>query len=52
MIKARVAPLKWLFHVATQIEKDQYTLIEQSAHLILLKIGIYYITAYGYKTSW
>ena len=26
---------------ATQIEKDRYTLIEQSAHLVLLKIGIY-----------
>ena len=33
MIKGTVAPPKWLFHVAIQIEKDQYTLIEQSAHL-------------------
>ena len=41
MVKGRVAPPKCLFHVATQIEKDQYTLIEQSAHLVLLKIGIY-----------
>ena len=41
MVKGRVAPPKCLFHVANQIEKDRYTLIEQSAHLILLKIGIY-----------
>ena len=41
MVKARVAPPKWLFHVATQIEEGRYTLIEQSAHLILLKIAIY-----------
>ena len=37
----RVVPAKCLFHIATQTEKDQYTLIEQSAHLVLLKIGIY-----------
>ena len=42
MVKSRVAPPKYLFHVATQTEKDGYTLIEQSAHLVLLKIGIYY----------
>ena len=36
MIKGKVAPPKWLFHVATQIEKYRYTLIEQSAHLLLL----------------
>ena len=41
MVKGRVAPSKCLFHAATQTEKDQYTLIEQSAQLILLKIGIY-----------
>ena len=41
MVKSRVAPLKSLFHVATQIEKDLYTLIEQSAHLFLLNNGIY-----------
>ena len=40
MVKDRVDPLKCLFHVATQIEKDRYTLIEQSGHLVLLKIGI------------
>ena len=45
MVKCKVAPPKCLLHVATQIEKDRYTLIEQSAHLVLLKIGIYsYIT--------
>ena len=31
----KVATPKCLFHVATQIEKDQYTLIEQPANLIL-----------------
>ena len=41
MVKGRLAPPKCLFHVATQIEKGRYTLIEQSAHLVLLKIGIY-----------
>ena len=30
----------FVFNAATQIEKDGYTLIEQSAHLVLLKIGI------------
>ena len=40
MVKGRVAPSKCLFYVATQTEK-RYTLIEQSAHLVLLKIGIY-----------
>ena len=34
MVKGKVAPPRCLFHVATQIE-DQYTLIEQSAHLML-----------------
>ena len=33
-----VAPPKCLFHIATQVKKDQYTLIKQSAHLILLYI--------------
>ena len=32
MAKGRVASL---FHVATQTEKDRYTLIDQSAHLVL-----------------
>ena len=41
MVKGRVTPPTCLFHVATQIEKDRYTLTEQSAHLALLKIGIY-----------
>ena len=35
MVKGRVAPPKCLFHVVTQTENDQYTLIEQSAHLVL-----------------
>ena len=37
MIKGRVAPPKCLLHVTNQIEKDQYTLIEQSTHLVLVK---------------
>ena len=37
MVKDKVAPPKCLFHVAIQIEKE----IEQSAVLVLLKIGIY-----------
>ena len=41
MIKGKVAPPKYLFCVAMQTEIDQYTLIEQSAYLVLLKIGIY-----------
>ena len=41
MVKGRVAPPKCLFYVATQIEKDKYTLIEQLAHMTLLKTGIY-----------
>ena len=40
MAKGKVAPPKCLFHIATQTEKDQYTLIEQSAHLVLLKTNI------------
>ena len=30
MVKIRKAPPKQLFHAVTWIEKDQYTLIEQS----------------------
>ena len=40
MVKGGVAPPKCLFHVPTQTEKDQYTLIDQSAHLVLLTISI------------
>ena len=40
-VKGRVSPPKCLFHVATQTEKDRYTLIEESAHLVLIKIDIY-----------
>ena len=36
MAKSKAAPPKCLFHVATQIEKH---LIEQSAHLVLLKLA-------------
>ena len=39
MVKCKVAPPKCLFHVATQIEKDWYILLEQSAHLVLLKLA-------------
>ena len=51
MVKGRVAPPKCLFNAATrsQPEKDRYTLIEQSAHLVLLKIGIYYNTTQPYN---
>ena len=35
MVKGRKAPPKYLFHVATQTEKDQYTLTEQSVPLVL-----------------
>ena len=46
MVKSEVAPPKCLFHVVPQIEKDHYTLIEQSAQLVLVKSGIYqYYTA-------
>ena len=38
--KCRAALLKCLFHVATQAENNRYTLIEQSVHSVLLKIGI------------
>ena len=41
MVKGRAVPPKCLSHVAIQTEKDRYTLIKQSAHLVLLKIGIY-----------
>ena len=50
MVKGRVAPPKYLFfilHAANQIEKDWYTLIEQSEYLVLLKIA----TPYSYVTS-
>ena len=49
MAKYRAAPPKCLFHhfhVTIQIEKDQHTLIEQSAHLVLFKISIYTNTTY------
>ena len=35
---ALLAPPKRLLDVASHTEKDRYTLIEQSAHLTLLKI--------------
>ena len=38
MEKGRVALSKYLFHVATKTENDRYTLIEQPAHLVLLKL--------------
>ena len=40
MIKDRVAPPQCLFYVPYEIEKDLYTLIEQSVHYLLLKISI------------
>ena len=40
MVKDRAAPPKYLLHVTTHTEKDRYTLIEQSEHL-MLKIYIY-----------
>ena len=40
MEKGWVAPPKCSFHVATQTEKDLYTLIEQSAHLQNCGMGI------------
>ena len=40
MVKDRAAIPKYLFHVTTHTEKDQYTLIEQSEYL-MLKIYIY-----------
>ena len=38
MIKGRIALPKYLFHV-TKIEKDRFTLIEQSAPIVLLRIN-------------
>ena len=40
MVKGRVAPSIVCFKVPLRI-KNRYALIEQSAHLFLLKIGIY-----------
>ena len=39
--RGQVIPPNYLIHVATQIKNDRYTLIEQSAHLVLLNISIY-----------
>ena len=38
MVKGRVAPPQCLFDIATQAN-GRYTLIEQSAHLILLQFA-------------
>ena len=52
MVKGRVAPPKCLFHVGAQIEKDRYTLIEKSAHLVLLEFrNLHLPTEYSYITS-
>ena len=51
MVKGRVAPPKCLFRVATQTKKDQYTLTEQSAHLVLLTFGIHLLTPHSYTSS-
>ena len=40
MVKGRVTPPKCLFHVATQTEKDQCTLIEQPAHDLVISSKI------------
>ena len=50
MVMGWVAPPKCLLHAATQIEKERYTLIEQSAHLVLLQ-NWHLLTAYSYITS-
>ena len=50
-IVCSVAPPKCLFYIATQIEQDQYILIEQSAHLVMLKFDINLLTPYTYITS-
>ena len=42
IVKGRVAPPKCLFRAITQIEEDQYTLIEQSTLLAFT------LTAYSY----
>ena len=39
-VKGIVTPLKCLFYVVTQIEKDRYTLIDQPVQYVLVKIGI------------
>ena len=46
MVKNMAASPKWLFHVVTWIEDDQYTLIEQSGHWILLT-AIFYCFSYN-----
>ena len=55
MVNGRVAPPKYLFRVATQTEKDRYTLIEQSAHLVLIKWHLLtlhsYVTIAHYQSS-
>ena len=33
--KTQAAPPKYLFYAVTEIERDRYTLIEQSAYLIM-----------------
>ena len=40
MVKDKVAPPKCLFHVTIHTEKDQYTLIKQSANLTCQNFGI------------
>ena len=49
IVNGRAAPPKCLFRAAIRTEKDRHTLIEQSAHLVLLKIGIYYNTTQPYN---
>ena len=39
IVKGRVASPKCLFHIVTENEKDRYTLTEQSAHLVWLKLA-------------
>ena len=45
-VKNRAAPPKLLFDVDTWVEKDKYTLIEQS-ELVLLTVEIYYQSSYS-----
>ena len=49
MIKGKEALPKYLFYIATQIEKDRYTLIEKSAHLVVKNWHL--LTPYSCITS-
>ena len=49
--KGQAAPSEHLFYAVTEIEKDRYTLIEQSAYYVLFNMAVTNSTTYYYNMA-